>query len=732
MANRRRTQRTSPAFNLAIAIAVLAFVGLVIYGIASYSGMLDPPERQQAKKSREGMVAVPKSLVPLNAFEKVRREDVFDRDMADDSFFWLPKSQVDDHPEWITKVEQVIGRVMARDKRAEFVFSEDDFLPEGSRTGLVGGVPEGKQGFFLEAEQIPGLRLFKKGDKFDLVASLPEESVTAQAEFGLMVGGIKAVGNKPVPVNGVRSLVQSGTMVALIDGKNMTTQGGLEFSPTDSRGRPITQATGEQVAIAIDPKEVLPLTQALGAKQEIYAVARSGQQLEAEASVDELAGLIPFPAAAMEIKALSRITASDLAEPTTGQMRQYYFKPAATSDRWISSVGDLLGRVVRNDIDAGYIFSEDDFLPPDSLIADVKAFERITAQQLVSPSASQFVGRTVRQDISAGQTLREGDLLPPNSIIQNLEAYARIEAAFMVNPTSEFVGRIVGRDIDAGKLINTDDLLPPDAILQQLKSYARIEAGFMVNPNSEFVGRIVGRDVDAGKLINEDDLLPPNAITQQLKAYSRIESGFMVNPNSEFVGRVVGRDIDAGKSISENDLLPPGASAGIAGGIPQGMLAISVSTSAIKGLSELSRGDRLDVLASTPFDLQKELGSQIQFSQGLASSLETKVVNRVVAADALVVARQAEKVTLAIFPQQVQGLTKSLALGTDLFSITKSGRGQTQLSIASPTQSQITSDADPLRNVSVTEFIIGGNRSSSAYLKPQNDQFRGGNGSGRR
>ena len=195
------------------------------------------------------------------------------------------------------------------------------------------------------------------------MASLPEESVTAQAEFGLMVGGIKAIGNKPVPVNGVRSLVQSGTMVALTDGRTMTTQGGLEFSSTDALGRPTTQSNTEQVAIAIDPEEVLPLTQALGAEQEIYAVARSGQQIEASAPpVDELAGLIPFPAAALQIEALTRITASDLAEPTTGELRQYYFKPAAVSDQWISSVGDLLGRVVREDIDAGYIFSEEDFL----------------------------------------------------------------------------------------------------------------------------------------------------------------------------------------------------------------------------------------------------------------------------------------------------------------------------------------------------------------------------------
>ena len=146
MPTRRQTQRSSPAVNLGIAIAILALVGLAIFGIAFYSGLLDPAPQPEARRSREGMVAIPKSLVALNAFEKIKREDIYDRELGDESYFWLPQQQVEDHPEWMTRVDQVIGRVMARDKRAEFVFSERDFLPEGSRTGLVGGVPEGSRG----------------------------------------------------------------------------------------------------------------------------------------------------------------------------------------------------------------------------------------------------------------------------------------------------------------------------------------------------------------------------------------------------------------------------------------------------------------------------------------------------------------------------------------------------------------------------------------------------------
>src|SRR6056297_1683215 len=325
MPPRKRSGRPSPMLNLSIAVAVLGGLGLMGYATANFFGWFEPATVAAAKPSREGMVPVPRTLVALPAFEPVRREDVYDREQGDESYFWLPQAQVEANPDWILNLSDIVGRVMARDKRADFVFSEKDFLPKGSRTGLAAGVPEGKQGFFVQASQVPGLRLLKMGDRFDLMASLPEESANAGAEYGLLMGGIKARGNKPIPLNGVRLLVQGGTVVALTDGRAMTTQGGMEFQQTDSRGRSTNSSSNEQVAIAIDPEEVVPLTQALGAKLTIHAVARSGQKAESLDRGNELEGLVPFPAAAVELKAYARITAKDLAEPRTGEPRQYYF-----------------------------------------------------------------------------------------------------------------------------------------------------------------------------------------------------------------------------------------------------------------------------------------------------------------------------------------------------------------------------------------------------------------------
>ena len=416
MAIRRQTKSSNTTAKIATVVAVLLGGGLLTYGIARAAGWLNPATAPLAQKpSRAGKVPIPKSLVALNAFDKVQREDVYNLGLGDDSYFWLPKQQVEAHPEWITDVSQIVGRVMARDKRADFVFSEKDFLPEGSRTGIAGGIPSGKQGFFLEAEQIPGLRFLQNGDRFDLLASLPEEAENPSAEYGLLMGGIKARGGKPIPVNGVRSLVQGGEMIALTTNRTMTTRGGLELSTTDSRGREITNRKDERVVIAIDPAEAVPLTQALGSKQTIHMVTRSGQETEQSTSENSLVGMQAFPASAVAIKAFSTITANDLAEPLGGELRQYYFQPGDVKEGWIPAIEQIVGRVVARDIEPGFIFSADDFLTPGSLVRDVAAYQAIEPDDLVGGDQSALVGRVAKTDLLAGQMVLEGDLLEPGS-----------------------------------------------------------------------------------------------------------------------------------------------------------------------------------------------------------------------------------------------------------------------------------------------------------------------------
>ena len=407
---RRRSQRSIPP--TVIVLGVLVAGCAITYGIVLASGWLDPKAPLASKPSREGKVRVPKSLVQLKAYEVVRREDIYNLNLGEDSYFWLNEDQLERNPHWITDVDKIVGRVMARDKRADFTFSEKDFLPEGSRSGIAGGIPVGKQGFFLEADQVPGLRFLKSGDRFDLLASAPEEAEDGASEYGLLLGGIKASGGKPIPLSGVRILAQNAQMIALTTTRSMTTQGGLELNAADSRGRAQVGTKEERVAIAIDPAEAVPLTQALGTRQKIQMVTKSGQESASAETADLLKGRIGIPASSVPIAAFRAITARDLSEPTNGELRQYFFTPDKVQDAWLVRPEQLIGRVLGRDVEAGYIFTEEDFLPIGSVTEDIAAYNAIPAEALVGGASSKWYGRIAKSDIEAGTEITESMLLP--------------------------------------------------------------------------------------------------------------------------------------------------------------------------------------------------------------------------------------------------------------------------------------------------------------------------------
>lgn len=681
MPARRRPSSSNPLPKILIAVLVVCVFGILLYGFASSAGWFAAEQTPvSSKPSREGRVPVPRSLVGLKAFEKVKREDVFDRELGDDSYFWLPKATVDQHPEWVTSVDQIVNRVMARDKGTDFVFKKSDFLPEGSRTGITAGVPPGKQGFFLDVEKIPGLRFLKQGDYFDLLASLPEESQDGTTEYGLLMGGIKVRGNKPIPINGIRVLVKGGQMIALTTHRSMTTQGGLELVTTDENGREIRNQRQERVAIAIDPQEAVPLTQALGDDLKIHMIAQSGQQSEPGLTKNELDGLVPFPANAVEIKAFSTITAQDLAEPLSGELRRYFFKPGDTLNSWIPKVDDLIGKVVSRDIEPGYIFSESDFLEDGCLIQPIKAFQTISIKDLVGRGNTELVGAVAARDLEAGLKVTSKDVLPAGSLIQ------AVKANQLLTPT-DLVG---GRD-------------------------------------SQWVGSYVTRSLEPGHQITPQDLMAANSAFQEISPFQQIAMGDLVDGNqSPWVGRIAARKIAAGQEIDENLLLPKGARAGISGGIPKGSMAISVEMNEVLGMDELSIGDEIDLIESSIVNFRDSL-SGVSISEGLLASLGQQAYSQVLASGVKVVHRVEDQVTLAVRTDEVSQLVKSLAKKSEIIavvrpdsSITQGGTEQDSQADSNPL-TKIQSDRHPLNNIVITELIVGGKKSAQAFQRSSDE-----------
>ena len=414
MAKRRETNQTRGS-KVILPVGALAAAGLI-----SYAALQFLPTSPTPNNSRDGKVPIAIAQNDLKAFETLESEDVVNPALPEeDSYAWVGRAFFEEHPEWVfpdgrqISADDIIGRVLSRDIKAGSPFEVADFLPEGSRTGITGGIPTGKQGFFLDSQDIPGLRFLKKGDRFDLLANPAENEEIPTIEYGILLGGIKARAGKPLPLNGVQILVQDAELIALATNSRMTTRGGLTLSTENSRvAADIKQ---ERVMIAIDPLEAIPLTKALGDKSRIHMVTRSGQAVEKVAVKDPLEGLIPVASNSISIEPFQSIRASDLSDGDTGELRQYYFKPEDVRESWLRNADQLIGRVVKKRMEPGYIFSEEDFLGDGTLITDVKAYDAIDPDSLVDGTKSEWVARVAARDLRAGRTIQEGDLFPPGT-----------------------------------------------------------------------------------------------------------------------------------------------------------------------------------------------------------------------------------------------------------------------------------------------------------------------------
>lgn len=222
-----------------------------------------------------GSVAVPVTARAIKAYTRVSRDDVWDPSTNTITVVHLDASKLG--PDVITDFAKVRGRVLARDKAAGYVFSENDFLPEGTRAGLVAGIPAGKRGIRVELEKVPGLYGLNPGDRFDLMATLPIDSAKAQQQLQL-VGGV--VGRAAALTQGlsstkqasVRCIVQNGVIVSGVESRNVPYTITTLTSGTQVKSRPV-----QEVVIAIAPDEVAALEQALAVEASVACVPRSGR-----------------------------------------------------------------------------------------------------------------------------------------------------------------------------------------------------------------------------------------------------------------------------------------------------------------------------------------------------------------------------------------------------------------------------------------------------------------------
>jgi len=76
-------------------------------------------------------------------------------------------------------INDIIGRVVKKDKRAGLGFRDETFFPLGTPEGIAGATPPGMRTITLDVTKLTGVHSLNAGDHIDLMASVAESQETS-------------------------------------------------------------------------------------------------------------------------------------------------------------------------------------------------------------------------------------------------------------------------------------------------------------------------------------------------------------------------------------------------------------------------------------------------------------------------------------------------------------------------------------------------------------------------
>jgi hypothetical protein len=365
------------------------------------------------------MVAVPITTRPIPAYTSVTRDYLLIPEKGVPKYMYLPP-EMTKQMGLITRFDQIAGRVVDHAKPPGYPFTERDFLPKGTRSGLVAGIPAGKRAVTVDATKIQGIHSLRVGDRLDLLAS---QSIDMQKALAANRGGSNSMGASGYQVGlmaqqkqaSVRVLVQNGALVAPVTTRvvpissNSLTQGAV------TRTKPI-----QEVVIAVDPEEIAPLAEAMAVESTIACVARSGlpddpgsasltpsgpNPGDQVSAIERIVGgtrqvmfvpkgtagpgpadgrsMVAVPLCGKPIAARTRITPDHLLDPATNRPHQVHIRPGDVRRLGlITDPSKIVGRSLGHRKDPDTAFKDEDFLPQDEPSPPVAA---------VTPSAPAAV-----------------------------------------------------------------------------------------------------------------------------------------------------------------------------------------------------------------------------------------------------------------------------------------------------------------------------------------------------
>ena len=272
VAPRRQGSLSTMSRPMVAATVVVSAIAAVV--LLALLGVIDLSKLRSNQPSTAGLIAVPTSAVQIPAHTRIRRDHLWDRANTRISVVYLPPRAVT--KEMLLNITQIIGRVLDSEKEPGYVFTDADFLPRGTREGLVAGIPAGKRAIRVSAERVEGLYGLNAGDRFDIVATLPIDaadggrSLNFSGPYSQEIALETQLSNWEKQAT-VRVIVQNAVIVEPMVAR------GVPVTTTSAQGAAARARAVQEAVIAVSPSEVALLTEAMAVDARLSSIPRSGR-----------------------------------------------------------------------------------------------------------------------------------------------------------------------------------------------------------------------------------------------------------------------------------------------------------------------------------------------------------------------------------------------------------------------------------------------------------------------
>lgn len=255
-----------------VTVVVSAIAAIVLLAAL---GVIDLSRLRSSEPSTAGLIAVPTSAMQIPAHMRIRRDHLWDRANARISVVYLPPRAVT--KEMLLNITQIIGRVLDSEKEPGYVFTDADFLPRGTREGLVAGIPAGKRAIRVSADRVEGMYGLNAGDRFDIVATMPIDaadggrSLNFSGPYSQEIALETQLSNWEKQAT-VRVIVQNAVIVEPMIARGVPVPTTTSAQAAAARARAVQEAV-----IAVNPNEVALLTEAMAVDARLSSIPRSGR-----------------------------------------------------------------------------------------------------------------------------------------------------------------------------------------------------------------------------------------------------------------------------------------------------------------------------------------------------------------------------------------------------------------------------------------------------------------------